>query len=214
MTAPPTLFSFDVFGTVLDWRRGLAESVAAHGRPLDAGREFDAVVDVQGRLEAEAFRPYREITADSLVEVLGMERSRAERVGAEVGDWPPYPDSPAALRRLQSIAPCVAMTNSDRDHGERVQTRLGLRLSHWICAEDLGLYKPDPRFWKLVAERLERPLDRSWWHVSAYADYDLDAARALGLTTVFVRRPHARPGPADLEVGDLAEPATLGERQP
>lgn len=207
---PPALFTFDIFGTVLDWRRGLSEAVAACGRPLESG-EFDAVVDAQARLEAESFRPYKEITADSLVAVLGMDRADAERVGREVGGWPPYSDSAEALRRLQRVAPCVAMTNSDRDHGEGVQARLGFRLAHWLCAEDLGLYKPDPRFWQRVAGQLGRPLDRSWWHVSAYADYDLDVARSLGLTTVFVRRPHARPGEADVAVDDLAALARLVE---
>jgi hypothetical protein len=39
--------------------------------------------------------------------------------------------------------------------------------------------------------------------VSAYADYDLATARTLGLTCVYVERPHARPGPSDLAVADL-----------
>ena len=52
----------------------------------------------------------------------------------------------------------------------------------------------------------------AWWHVSAYADYDLVAARKLGLTCVFVGRPHARrgdPALADVVVADLAELAAL-----
>jgi len=40
--------------------------------------------------------------------------------------------------------------------------------------------------------------------VSAYADYDHETARSLGLSCVFVRRPHSRPGAADLAVADLA----------
>jgi len=43
-----------------------------------------------------------------------------------------------------------------------------------------------------------------WWHVSAYADYDLTVANDFGLTTVFVERPHARPGAASRSVRDLA----------
>jgi FMN phosphatase YigB (HAD superfamily) len=49
------------------------------------------------------------------------------------------------------------------------------------------------------------PFGRDWWHVSAYADYDLVPARALGLTCVLVKRPHHRAGPADLVIEDLAE---------
>jgi hypothetical protein len=47
--------------------------------------------------------------------------------------------------------------------------------------------------------------------VSAYADYDLRTARELGLTCVFVQRPHSRPGTADVSVPDLAALADLVE---
>jgi putative hydrolase of the HAD superfamily len=206
---PPRLLTFDFFGTVLDWRRGLSQALAARGRPLRPG-EFDRIVDRQGELEQEPpFRAYREITALSLVEVLGLDAAAADDVGAGVGTWPAFPDSPAALRRLMAVAPCVAMTNSDRAHGEQVQAALGFRLSAWFCAEDLGCYKPDPRFWREVAARLGVEPGPRWWHVSAYADYDVRVAASLGLTTVFVERPHARPGPAVHRVSDLGELAAL-----
>lgn len=206
---PPALLTFDVFGTVLDWRRGLLESTAAHGRPL-AEADFDGVVDRQAELERlRPFRTYREITAQSLVEVVGLPAAAAGVVGREVGRWPLYPDSPAAIARLLRIAPCVAMTNSDRAHGADVRAALGRDLSAWFCAEDVRCYKPDPAFWREVSARLGVPMDRAWWHVSAYADYDLDVARSLGLTTVLVERPHARPGPSDHRVPDLAALADL-----
>jgi 2-haloalkanoic acid dehalogenase type II len=207
--ARPELLTFDVFGTVLDWRRGLAEAVAAQGRPLRDG-EFDRIVDRQGAIEQESlFRTYAEITALSLVDVLGLGVAAAVHVGEHVGRWPPYPDAPAALRRLMAVAPCVATTNSDRAHGEDVQRGLGLRLSAWVCAQDVRCYKPDPEFWRHVAQRLGVELGPAWWHVSAYADYDLEVAARLGLTTVFVDRPHARPGPATHSVRDLTELASL-----
>ena len=97
------------------------------------------------------------------------------------------------------------MTNSDRRHGEDVQAGLGFRLDAWLCAEAVGLYKPDPGFWSAMAKLREITPGPAWWHVSAYVDYDLEAAAALGLTTVFVRRPHARPGPANHVVDGLTD---------
>jgi HAD superfamily hydrolase (TIGR01493 family) len=145
MPAPrPHLLTFDVFGTVLDWRRGTLEAVASAGGTLDEAG-FDAVVDAQGRLEQEApGRPYGEIVAESLVEVAGLSPAVAAAIGFAAGTWPLFPDSAAALARLQSIAPCAATTNSDRAHGENVQRQLGFRLAHWWCAEEIGCYKPDP----------------------------------------------------------------------
>jgi len=205
----PNLLTYDIFGTVVDWRRGLSDAVARLGRPLVEG-EFDAIVDRQGALEQEGpFRNYREITKLSLMDVLDFDAAWADAVGEGVGEWPAYPDAPAALQRIMTVAPCVAMTNSDRAHGVQAQLGLGFLLSAWICAEDVRCYKPDPGFWLEVSRRLGVDPGPAWWHVSAYADYDLKVAKSLGLTTVYVDRPHARPGPADHRVANLAELAAL-----
>jgi 2-haloalkanoic acid dehalogenase type II len=201
MRAGGLTLTFDIFGTVLDWRAGLARDCAAAGRPL-APAEFDQIVDRQAEIEAGPYLTYSEITRRSLIDVIGLDDAAATRIGASVGHWPLYPDSARALGRLMKHARCVAMTNSDRAHGEQVQGHLGFRLSEWVCAEDVRRYKPDPAFWETVAARgIAAP--GGWWHVSAYADYDLAAASRFGLTTVFVNRPHARPGPATHAVADL-----------
>jgi 2-haloalkanoic acid dehalogenase type II len=203
--------TFDVFGTVLDWQTGLAAACAAEGRHLTSV-EFEAVINAQGEIERGEFQPYATITATSLEAVLGLSPDSAHRIGERVGEWPPFPDAADALRRLMRIAPCVAMTNSDRRHGEQAQRGLGLRLSDWVCAEEVRVYKPAAAFWSAVSQRTSIAPGRHWWHVSAYSDYDLEPARALGLYTVFVRRPHARPGPADLSVPDLAALAEVVEQ--
>src|SRR5262249_31674114 len=86
------------------------------------------------------------------------------------------------------IAPCAAMTNSDRVHGEQVQRQLGFNLSHWFCAEDVRVYKPNPEFWQIVSQKTKTPFSKKWCHVSAHADYDLTVAGQLGLTTVLGER--------------------------
>jgi 2-haloalkanoic acid dehalogenase type II len=208
--AKPALLSFDVFGTVLDWRRGMREDVTRAGGAWDEGT-FDRIIDAQGRAESGAFRSYAEITAESLREVAGLDVKEAAAIGARVGEWPPYPDAAEGLRRLMRVAPCAAMTNSDRAHGEQAQAWLGLPLTHWISAEESRVYKPSPAMWRYASSRLGVTLGPAWWHVSAYGDYDLETARALGLTCVYVTRPHARPGPSDLVVRDLLELAGVAE---
>jgi 2-haloalkanoic acid dehalogenase type II len=207
MSVPPALFTFDIFGTVLDWRRGLVEAAASHGARVD-DPEFDAIIDFQAREEAGRYRPYAEILAESLVHVLRMGRRAAQAIAAEAGRWPLFPDAADGLRRLMRFASCVAMTNSDQEHGRQIQDQLGFRLNGWICAEDVRCYKPAPEFWTAVSARRSHPLDASWWHVSAYADYDLAAAARLGLTTVFIQREHSRWGPSTVTAADLGALAT------
>ncbi|HEX4383469.1 MAG TPA: HAD family hydrolase [Myxococcales bacterium] len=190
------LMTFDIFGTVLDWRTGL------FGLTDD---QFERAIDRQGALEQGSWRSYTEIVAQSLIEVAGLNAVMAAGFGAQAGNWPLFADSAEALRKLRAVAPCAAITNSDREHGEQVQAQLGFRLDGWVCAEEARAYKPDRKMWEAASRKLGVPFSKDWWHVSAYADYDHAAARALGLTCVHVKRPHSRPGPADLIVSDLAE---------
>jgi 2-haloacid dehalogenase len=204
----PALLTFDIFGTVLDWRRGLREAVRANGTRL-GDRAFERVIDRQAAEEAGRFRDYADIVASSLTAVLRLRRPAAKAIGADAGRWPLFEDSSDGLRALMRIAPCVATTNSDASHGRQVQGQLGFDLSGWVCAEDLRSYKPDPAFWRAVSARRGVAFGPHWWHVSAYADYDLEPAARLGLTTIFVERPHSRWGPARARVGDLRALARL-----
>lgn len=198
----PELLTFDVFGTLIDWRRGLGEDLARLGLDLSDER-FEHVLADQEHAEDGPFQTYAEIVTWSLVRRLGLTRQQATQIGRTLGMWPWFADARPALERLMALAPCIALTNSDRIHGEQAQSKLGFRLNDWLCAEETHVYKPQPAFWQALATRRQIQPGPSWWHVSAYADYDLATARQLGLTTVFVQRPHSRPGPADLTVADL-----------
>ena len=201
MNIGPVLTTFDIFGTVLDWRAGLEQCCRFAGRPILEG-EFDRIVDAQASLEQGSYADYASITCRSLIDVIGLAESKAVKIATGVGHWPLYEDAPL-LRALMRMSPCAAMTNSDRAHGEDVQAQLGFRLHDWLCSEDTRVYKPNPDFWRQMSVRSKMRYDRHWWHVSAYADYDLHVANDLGLTTVLVRRPHARSGKATYEVDDL-----------
>ena len=202
MLPAPSLLTFDIFGTVVDWRRGLTEAALSHGVAVGE-REFQAVIDWQARAESQAYRSYADILAESLVKVLRLDPRASRAIAAEAGRWPLFPDSADGLRTLMRSAPCVAMTNSDQAHGRQVEDQLGFRLSGWICAEEVRSYKPAAEFWIGVGTRRGVPFGPHWWHVSAYADYDLATASRLGLTTVFVKRPHSVWGPSALETADL-----------
>lgn len=204
MNNPLRFITFDVLGTLVDWKSGLEQACETEGRPLNRG-EFDRIIDAQAGFEQAKFLSYTKITELSLQQALGLTASLATKISAGIGSWPFYADSIESLKQLLAIFPCGAMTNSDRLHGDQIQARLGFKLSAWLCAEETGVYKPHPRFWQLMSERQHVPLGPDWWHVSAYADYDLAAANQLGLTTVFVARPHNRPSLATHSVNTLHE---------
>ena len=190
----PALLTFDLFGTVVDWRSGLRRAI---GTDIDDAT-FERVIDAQAADEQAAFRPYVEIVARSLVHVLHVDPITANDIGERAGEWPVFADAPAAIRELLGRARCGATTNSDLAHRPAIEAQLGARLDPWICAGQVGAYKPDVRIWEAARDATGVPFGPAWWHVSAYADYDLATARTLGLTCVLIRRPHHRPGTPDL----------------
>jgi 2-haloalkanoic acid dehalogenase type II len=203
----PTLFTFDILGTVLDWRTGLQQAVSSKGyafRPDD----FDRIIDFQGLEERKAYKPYVEIKALSIIEILGMRPEDAREIAMNCGKWPLFRDSKEGMKALMSIAPCAAISNSDFIHADQVQSTLG-KLSNWVCAEETKTYKPSVKAWEYTSKKLNTPFSRNWWHVSAYADYDLEVARDLGLTCIFVNREHSRKGFAHHQVEDLKALADL-----
>ena len=104
---PPQLVTFDIFGTILDWRIGLEASCRMASRPLQDG-EFDRIVDVQGELEQGDFLDYATVTQRSLTSVLNLDATKATVIGAEVGTWPLYPDAPL----LRSVMERVSTTST------------------------------------------------------------------------------------------------------
>ena len=209
----PRLFTFDIFGTVIDWQTGLKNSLKEIGIQLTP-ELFDRVIDLQAHDEQRGYKTYREITTASLMKVLSLDFERADKIAANIGNWPLFDDSKVGLLNLMDIAPCAAISNSDRIHGDQVQKQLGYPLSRWYCAEAAQVYKPDPKFWHFVSEQIGIPLGRHWWHVSGYADYDLEVAQSLGLTCIFIPRPHARRGFFHHKVSDLSTLARLALQTP
>jgi FMN phosphatase YigB (HAD superfamily) len=75
----PQLITFDIFGTVLDWRRGLTANLAARGCAIST-TDFDRVIDRQGALEQlRPLRSYRDITAATCCASLSTTRSTRRR---------------------------------------------------------------------------------------------------------------------------------------
>ncbi len=218
--------TFDCYGTLIDWEHGILTALRPildrHGvAPTD-----DQVLELYGELEAAAeagpYRPYRAVLAavmDGLGARLGFAPSPEERdaLAASVEHWPPFPDTVEALRALARRYRLVILSNIDDDLFAGSARQLGVEFAAVITAQQVGSYKPDRRNFRFALERLGVPADRVL-HVAQSLYHDIEPAKEIGLTTVWVNRRHDRPGfgatPAataqpDLEVPDLRTLAPL-----
>jgi len=198
--------SFDCYGTLIDWEAGIAAVLGpwARSRGLDSGDEalLTAYSGHEARAEAEhPADPYPLILARSLRD-LGRELGArvtdqdAQRLAGSVPDWPPFPDSRAALAVLAERYRLIILSNVDNESFAASNRRLGVRFTSVLTAQDIGSYKPSPRnFAALLAEagRLGIPPARLL-HVAQSLFHDHVPARQAGLATVWINRRHDRPG--------------------
>ena len=220
------VLTFDCYGTLIDWEAGILAAarpiLAAHG--IEAGD--DGILEAFGRHEAAAeagpYRPYRQVLGAVITAMTGDAGSQptpdeVAAFGGSVADWPAFPDSAAALGRLHQRFKLGVITNCDDDLFAASERRLGLQFDEVVTAQQAKRYKPNPRGFELMFERLGIPPARIL-HVAQSLFHDHVTAKRLGLRTVWVDRRGDRPGsgatpPAeatpDLRVPDMATLATL-----
>jgi 2-haloacid dehalogenase len=215
---------FDVFGTVVDWRTGVAAAVrrfaGEQGLELDAGAFADAwrsrYVPAMRRVSTGE-RPF--VVLDVLhrenlhgvLEDLGLD---PERFGPAALDelnraWhflPPWPDSVpgiTALKRGYIVGP---LSNGNTSLLLDMAKAAGLPWDVILGSDVSRAYKPAREAYLRPAAMLG--LEPGEIMLAAAHEADLAAARDAGLATAFISRPLER-GPGIPEVGTTTTPWDL-----
>jgi 2-haloacid dehalogenase len=220
------VLTFDCYGTLIDWESGLLaalrEPLAARGVDAPDDALLEAFARHETEVEAGPYLPYRQVLGRVLTSMLGHRGAEPtpEEVasfGGSVADWPAFPDSPAALARLHERFRLGVITNCDDDLFAASERRLGVSFDWVVTAQQANRYKPNPRGFELMFERVGLPPSRIL-HVAQSLYHDHVPAKRLGLATVWVDRRSGRAGsgatPAadgtpDLTVPDMATLASL-----
>jgi 2-haloacid dehalogenase len=215
------VLTFDCYGTLIDWEtgiaRGLRTALGDHARDAHDEELLTRFAAHEAAAEAGPYLPYRDVLARAARGVasdLGatLTDDRAAAFGDSVGDWPAFPDSAEALRRLKERYRLGVITNCDDDLFGRSNRRLGVAFDWVVTAQQVRSYKPNPRNFEFTFERIGVPRERIL-HVAQSLFHDHVPAKALGLTTAWINRRHDRPGagatpPAeatpDVEAPDMA----------
>ena len=195
-----TTLTFVCYGTLIDWERGILHAL----RPLRARarsrlpdeavlRDFAAC---ESRQQASTpSMPYAALLTEvhgQLADRWGVAPEAAEdrRFGASIRDWPAFPDTVAALAYLKQHFRLVILSNVDRAGFAASNARLGVAFDAIHTAEDIGSYKPDPRNFVYLLDRLgEQGVARGQvLHVAQSLFHDHAPANAAGLRSVWIDR--------------------------
>ncbi len=216
------VLTFDCYGTLIDWETGLLFALrrilSAHGKLIDDATILKLYGDFEQRSEEGKFHPYRQVL-ESVVRRFGAQLG-FNPTGAEVQSlpdslptWRPWPDTVAALQQLKSRFRLAILSNVDDDLFAGTRPQLGIDFDEVITAQQAQAYKPSLKIFELALNRINAPAHRVL-HVGQSIYHDVIPAQALGLATVWVNRPSARPGVGavkaaeakpDLTVSSLAE---------
>jgi 2-haloacid dehalogenase len=208
---PPRVLLFDVFGTLVDWRASLIDLAEATVNEAGTQADWPAVIDDWRRAyqpgmdrvrHGAAWRDLDSVQRETLTEVLARRNIRLSAADREslVHGWRqlrPWPDSRAGLDRLRRGHITATLSNGHLALLADLLKFADLRVDALLSAQLAGSYKPDPEVYRTALRLLEcQPEDAGM--VAAHPS-DLQAAAALGLRPLFVRRP--------LEWGPSVQPA-------
>lgn len=198
------VIAFDVFGTVVDWHGGIAAEVerllpgvegGAFALAWRAGYQpaMRAVMDRIATGEG-GFTLIDELHLNILEGVLrevGVTRLDAAQKRELNRAWhrlPAWPDAVAGLARLKSKYIVCTLSNGNIGLLTEMAKHAGLPWDCVLSAEVFKAYKPDPRTYLGVAGVFDIA-QRQVMLAAAHHD-DLAAARACGLRTAYIERPH------------------------
>ena len=213
------IISFDCYGTLINWEEGILRCMhrilAAHGKDND---NDDATIlqfygDFEARAEQGTYRCYREVL-QSVVSEFGKQFAFAptEQETQSLPDslryWRPWPDTVSALRELQRRFRLAVISNVDDDLFAATRPQLEVDFDEVITAQQAQAYKPSLKLFELALSRIHAPAHRVL-HVGQSIYHDVVPAQALGLATVWVNRPSARPGVGAVKLAEAKPDLTV-----
>lgn len=219
---------FDVFGTLVDWRGGVAREAERILAPLGIKRDWHAFADAwrgeyqtgmeevrSGRLPFSKLDVIHRHNLERILprfELVQLAEAQLHELNLAWHRLDAWPEVPAALARLRQQFLLAPLSNGNISLIVDLARRNDFRFDAVLGAEVAGDYKPKPRVYLAAAEAFDLPVEACML-VAAHSS-DLAAASALGLRTAHVARPDengpsrgekAPSVPVDYAAADLAD---------
>ena len=194
--------TFDVFGTVVDWRGTLIREGQAFGARKGLDVDWAAFADAfragyrpamdrvrQGELPWTNIDGLHRTILDGLLVRFGIhglseaEKDHLNRIWHRLEPWP---DAIPGMQRLRQRYILASLSNGNVALLVNMAKRAGLPWDCVLSSELARHYKPDPKVYCLAAELLG--LEPHHTMMVAAHNSDLLAAQAVGMRTAFVLR--------------------------
>ncbi|MBB5408296.1 2-haloalkanoic acid dehalogenase type II [Paraburkholderia sp. HC6.4b] len=198
--------TFDCYGTLIDWESGIFEGLRPLLERARTPLTRDEVLEAHARHESsqQNFTPakrYQEllpIVYKRMAEEWGLPYTHEECVayGQSIRNWPAFADSALALQYLKRHYKLVILSNIDNESFTFSNARLQVEFDAVITAEDVGSYKPSPRNFEYMLQKLDQRgiKKEKILHTAESLFHDHKPANEFGLASCWIYRRHSQPG--------------------
>ena len=218
--------TFDCYGTLIDWETGILGAMrpvlARHTVQATDTQILEAYGEIESRLEAGDYRPYREVLRLAVREFgerfgFTPELNEIPVIEESQRNWQPFSDTVAALNVLSRRYKLVILSNIDDELFAFTRPLLQVGFHDVITAQQCQSYKPSLNNFRMALKRLATTPDKVL-HCAQSRFHDVAPAREIGISSVWVNRHHGQTSDGatalsnavpDLEVKSMAE---LAER--
>jgi len=194
--------TFDVFGTAVDWRTGVAAEAKRLGALNGVEGDWERLADAwralyapsmdrvrRGELPWTNFDRLHRLSLDQVLREVGAEgfdTAAREELTRAWERLPAWPEAARGLERLARRFTLATLSNGNRSQQTALIRFAGLPFRRLLSAEDLRHYKPDPEVYIGAASALGLEVGQVMMVAAHKAD--LRAAQAAGLRAAFVER--------------------------
>jgi len=200
------VLTFDCYGTLIDWERGITELVQPWLAKLDPQLPSRLLLSSFALMQAkfQQVRPvllYPDVLRRTWGDMEGtfgwpVDPAHADAFADSVGIWPPFADTVDSLRYFERHYRLAILSNVDNASLEKTLKLLQVPFALTVTAEDAETYKPSlGLFNKAIAMLDDMGVSRNEiLHIGQSKHHDVNPGRELGLTTVWVDRRHDQKG--------------------
>jgi 2-haloacid dehalogenase/putative hydrolase of the HAD superfamily len=216
----PTFVTFDVYGTLIDWEKGIWDAFSAEadrdGFTIEREEVIPLFMEIEREIEAGSYELYAEVLRRTVVEIakrLGwpLEPSRSGFLPDSVQRWEPFRETRVQLDKIAKKYNVGLISNIDDKLLGQTRRHLQIDFDIVVTAQQVRSYKPDAAHFNECARRIGGK--KGWVHVASSYYHDIEPCVKAKIPVIWVNRHRetldAGQRKPTVEVANLREAAKL-----